>query len=84
MYQISPGRNRKNSFQIKVHTDVWNSVDSVKKVVNGATAKFGPHAAPIAEWVADNIENEIASRLGVSRPQQQDTATDANRSQQSS
>jgi hypothetical protein len=60
--------------------DVLNSVK--KKVVDDATAKFGPHAAPIAEWVADKIENEIASKLGISLPVQQNAAADSNSKQQ--
>jgi hypothetical protein len=60
--------------------DVLNSAK--KKVIDEATAKFGPHASPIAEWVADKIENEIASKLGISLPAQQTTAADPNPKQQ--
>lgn len=61
-------------------SDILNSAK--KKAVEEATAKFGPHAAPIAEWVADKIENEIASKLGISLPQQQKAAPDPNPTQQ--
>ena len=55
-----------------------------KKAVEEATAKFGPHAAPIAEWVADKIEKEVASKLGISFPRQENTAADPNSKQQKS
>ena len=49
-----------------------------KKAVEETTAKFGPHAAPIAEWFPDKIENEIASKLDISLPRQENTAADPN------
>jgi hypothetical protein len=60
--------------------DVLNSAK--KKVIEEATAKFGPQAAPIAEWVAGKIENELASKLGISLPTQQNTTGDASSKQQ--
>jgi hypothetical protein len=59
MYRIPPGRNVMNF-------DLEGILDSAKeKVVEAATEKFGSSVTPIAQNVADKMEEAFAEKMGV-------------------